>query len=120
MLPSAAHIKKGQDSCTCRALKGLLDWLQSSDLVRACSVRLSDAMPLLEQNCQSSTVACIAKMCVVLISAESNPGNVCIVVQTWQLRGRYPNRGYPKIFKDENVGAEAKKLFDEAKAMLQV
>ena len=42
------------------------------------------------------------------------------MLQTWQLRGRYPNRGYPKIFKDENVGAEAKKLFDEAKAMLQV
>jgi hypothetical protein len=24
--------------------------------------------------------------------------------QVWQLRGRYPNRGYPKIFKDETVG----------------
>lgn len=42
------------------------------------------------------------------------------VLQTWQLRGRYPNRGYPKIFKDENVGSEARKLFDEAKLMLQV
>lgn len=41
-------------------------------------------------------------------------------LQTWQLRGRYPNRGYPKIFKDENVGEEAQKLFDEANAMLQV
>ena len=40
--------------------------------------------------------------------------------QVWQLRGRYPNRGYPKIFNDETVGAEAKKLFDEAQAMLQV
>ncbi|KAL0041777.1 hypothetical protein WJX79_004152 [Trebouxia sp. C0005] len=39
--------------------------------------------------------------------------------QTWQLRGRYPNRGYPKIFNDENVGSEAKKLFEEAKLMLQ-
>lgn len=38
--------------------------------------------------------------------------------QTWELRGRYPNRGYPKIFDDENVGAEAKKLFDEAQKML--
>merc|ERR1719378_1965613 len=36
-----------------------------------------------------------------------------------QLRGRYPNRGYPKIFKDETVGAEAKKLFDEAQVMLK-
>jgi 5-methyltetrahydrofolate--homocysteine methyltransferase len=39
--------------------------------------------------------------------------------QVWQLRGRYPNRGYPKIFNDETVGLEAKKLFDEANAMLQ-
>jgi 5-methyltetrahydrofolate--homocysteine methyltransferase len=22
----------------------------------------------------------------------------------WQLRGKYPNRGYPKIFNDETVG----------------
>ena len=40
--------------------------------------------------------------------------------QVWQLRGRYPNRGYPKIFNDETVGAEARKLFDEAQAMLKV
>eukprot|EP00899_Mesostigma_viride_P007111 jgi/Mesvir1/16400/Mv18138-RA.1 len=39
--------------------------------------------------------------------------------QVWQLRGRYPNRGYPKIFNDETVGAEAKRLFDEANAMLR-
>ena len=38
--------------------------------------------------------------------------------QTWQLRGRYPNRGYPKIFNDETVGEEAKKLFDDAQKML--
>mmetsp|Transcript_25795 Transcript_25795/g.81906 ORF Transcript_25795/g.81906 Transcript_25795/m.81906 type:complete len:1328 (+) Transcript_25795:851-4834(+) len=38
--------------------------------------------------------------------------------QVWQLRGRYPNRGYPKIFNDDQVGGEAKKLFDEAQAML--
>jgi len=39
--------------------------------------------------------------------------------QVWQLRGRYPNRGYPKIFNDANVGVEAKKLFEEAEAMLK-
>ncbi|KAH7621904.1 hypothetical protein Ndes2526B_g02717 [Nannochloris sp. 'desiccata'] len=39
--------------------------------------------------------------------------------QVWQLRGRYPNRGYPKIFNDDTVGPEAKKLFDEAQAMLK-
>ena len=41
-------------------------------------------------------------------------------MQVWQLRGRYPNRNYPKIFNDEAVGAEAKKLFDNAQEMLQV
>jgi 5-methyltetrahydrofolate--homocysteine methyltransferase len=39
--------------------------------------------------------------------------------QTWQLRGKFPNRDYPKIFNDERVGSEAKKLFDEANVMLQ-
>jgi len=39
--------------------------------------------------------------------------------QTWELRGRYPNRGYPKIFNDETVGSEAKKLFDDAQAMMK-
>ncbi|GAM22664.1 hypothetical protein SAMD00019534_058390 [Acytostelium subglobosum LB1] len=38
---------------------------------------------------------------------------------TWQLRGKYPNRGYPRIFNDATVGAEAKKLFDDAQAMLK-
>jgi 5-methyltetrahydrofolate--homocysteine methyltransferase len=38
--------------------------------------------------------------------------------QVWQLRGRYPNRGYPKIFNDDVVGGEAKRLFDEAQEML--
>lgn len=38
--------------------------------------------------------------------------------QVWQLRGRYPNRGYPKIFNDPTVGPEAKKLFEEAQEML--
>jgi len=39
--------------------------------------------------------------------------------QVWQLRGKFPNRDYPKIFNDEKVGQEAKKLFDEANVMLQ-
>jgi len=38
--------------------------------------------------------------------------------QTWELRGRYPNRGYPKIFSDAAVGAEAKQLFNDAQKML--
>ena len=37
---------------------------------------------------------------------------------TWQLRGKYPNKGYPNIFNDKNVGIEAKKLFDQANEMI--
>ena len=37
----------------------------------------------------------------------------------FELRGKYPNRGYPKIFDDANVGPEARKLFDDAQAMLK-
>ena len=39
--------------------------------------------------------------------------------QVWQLRGKYPNRNYPKIFDDATVGAEARKTFDEGMAMIQ-
>jgi len=39
--------------------------------------------------------------------------------QVWQLRGKYPNRGYPKIFQDETVGEEAKKLHADAMEMLK-
>ena len=40
--------------------------------------------------------------------------------QVWQLRGKYPNRGYPKIFNDEAVGAEAKRVFNDAQEMLKM
>ncbi|XP_062299042.1 methionine synthase [Scomber scombrus] len=36
----------------------------------------------------------------------------------WQLRGKYPNRGYPKIFKDKTVGLEARRVFDDAQRLL--
>jgi 5-methyltetrahydrofolate--homocysteine methyltransferase len=36
----------------------------------------------------------------------------------WQLRGKYPNRGYPNIFKDANVGKQAQEVFDDAQKML--
>ncbi|KAJ2729414.1 hypothetical protein H4S00_000485 [Coemansia sp. D1744] len=39
--------------------------------------------------------------------------------QVWQLRGKYPNRGYPKLFNDATVGQEAHRLFDEAQVMLR-
>jgi len=38
--------------------------------------------------------------------------------QVYQLRGKYPNRDYPAIFNDNRVGEEARKLFNEAKEML--
>ncbi|XP_004709880.1 methionine synthase [Echinops telfairi] len=37
----------------------------------------------------------------------------------WQLRGKYPNRGFPKIFNDKTVGEEAKKVYDDAQSMLK-
>lgn len=37
---------------------------------------------------------------------------------TWQIHGKYPNRHYPKIFNDKDVGVEAKKLFDDAQEMI--
>ena len=39
--------------------------------------------------------------------------------QVFELRGRYPNRGYPKIFNDEKVGVEAKKLHNDALEMVK-
>ena len=38
---------------------------------------------------------------------------------TWQLRGKYPNSRYPKIFEDKTVGEEARKLFADAENMLK-
>ncbi|XP_074079049.1 methionine synthase isoform X3 [Macrotis lagotis] len=38
----------------------------------------------------------------------------------WQLRGKYPNRGFPKIFQDKTVGEEAKKVYNDAQNMLKV
>ncbi|KAJ9465371.1 Methionine synthase [Diplonema papillatum] len=39
--------------------------------------------------------------------------------QVWQIRGKYPNRGYPKVFNCPEVGVEAKKLFNDAQAMIK-
>ena len=36
----------------------------------------------------------------------------------WQLRGKYPNRGYPKIFNDPDVGSTAREVFEEGQIML--
>jgi 5-methyltetrahydrofolate--homocysteine methyltransferase len=37
----------------------------------------------------------------------------------WQIRGKYPNRNYPRIFDDAGCGAQAKKLFADAQAMIR-
>ena len=39
--------------------------------------------------------------------------------QTWNIHGKYPNRHYPKVFNDPDVGKQAKELFDEAQALMQ-
>uniref|UniRef100_A0A8D0HI33 Methionine synthase n=1 Tax=Sphenodon punctatus TaxID=8508 RepID=A0A8D0HI33_SPHPU len=36
----------------------------------------------------------------------------------WQLRGKYPNRGFPKIFNDKEVGEEAKRVYNDAQNLL--
>merc|ERR1719261_923725 len=36
----------------------------------------------------------------------------------YNLRGKYPNKGYPKIFNDETCGDMAKQMYDEANAMM--
>ncbi|XP_021071766.1 methionine synthase [Mus pahari] len=38
----------------------------------------------------------------------------------WQLRGKYPNRGFPKIFNDKTVGEEARKVYSDAQNMLNI
>ncbi|XP_004690795.1 PREDICTED: methionine synthase [Condylura cristata] len=37
----------------------------------------------------------------------------------WQLRGRYPNRGFPKILDDRTVGEEARRVYEDAQTMLK-
>ncbi|NXT71735.1 METH synthase, partial [Chaetops frenatus] len=37
----------------------------------------------------------------------------------WQLRGKYPNRSFPKIFSDKTVGEEAKKVYNDAQDLLK-
>lgn len=37
----------------------------------------------------------------------------------WQLKGKYPNRGFPKIFNDASVGFEAKKIYEDANRLIQ-
>lgn len=37
----------------------------------------------------------------------------------WQLRGTYPNRGYPKLFNCPTVGEEAQRVFEDAQMMLK-
>ena len=38
----------------------------------------------------------------------------------WEIRGKYPHRGYPKVFNDPDVGEEARSLFNDAQAMLSM
>jgi len=39
--------------------------------------------------------------------------------QTWQLKGKYPNRNYPKIFNDAKAGKEAKRVHGDAMEMIK-
>jgi len=72
------------------------------------------APPAPVPNKLGTTVIDSVKLADVIPYMDWNP-----FFQTWELRGRYPNRGYPKIFDDKTVGSEAKKLFDDAQTMLK-
>ena len=61
--------QKGACQLHMQGTEGL--WLQSPDAVRTCSVCVFDAMPSLERICQSTRVACIAGMHVVLIVLQA-------------------------------------------------
>ncbi|OWA53324.1 Methionine synthase [Hypsibius exemplaris] len=37
----------------------------------------------------------------------------------WGLRGKYPNKSFPNIFKDADIGQEAEKVYKEAQVVLQ-
>lgn len=39
--------------------------------------------------------------------------------QTWNIHGKYPNRHYPKVFNDPDVGKQAQELFDDAQVLLK-
>lgn len=36
----------------------------------------------------------------------------------WQLRGKYPNRSFPRLFQDSTVGEQAQSLYSDAQALL--
>lgn len=38
----------------------------------------------------------------------------------WQLRGRYPNRGFPKIFNDKTVGMKSSPVTRHHEALLNI
>lgn len=82
------------------------------------SVSLEDVVPYIDWVSPRLLPHCLqiiicTEKSFLLFHCTQNP-----FFQTWELRGRYPNRGYPKIFNDEAVGSEAKKLFDDAQKLM--
>lgn len=52
------------------------------------------------------------------VSALVGKINWKMLFHVYGIHGKYPNSTYPRIFRDEHVGAEARKLFSEAQEML--
>ena len=80
-------------------------------------VTLEDVVPYMDWVSETklrTSVIKLLKLIIFLLLFSKNP-----FFQTWELRGRYPNRGYPKIFNDEAVGSEAKKLFNDAQVLMK-
>eukprot|EP00968_Pinguiococcus_pyrenoidosus_P005982 scaffold391_cov223-Pinguiococcus_pyrenoidosus.AAC.5 len=85
----------------------------STAIEKGMKIDFTACPPAPEPNCLGITVVDNVELADVVPYIDWNP-----FFATWELRGRYPNRGYPKIFQDENVGAEAKELFDNAQKLL--
>ena len=73
---------------------------------------------------ETDPIPCVPRECGVFIIDNYTIEDVLNFIdwnpffQTWELRGRYPNRGYPNIFNDEHVGKEALDLFNAGQEML--
>lgn len=95
-----------------------LDDLQVVNFPKACAsslkINFDDRPPARRPNSLGVHEVDVLDLAEVVPFIDWNP-----FFQTWELRGRYPNRGYPKLFNDEQVGEEAKKLFDDAQVLLK-
>jgi len=56
--------------------------------------------------------SCFVTLCHLFVT-------LCHPLSPFVTLGKYPNRNYPRIFDDEHVGGEARKVFDDGQALLK-